>query len=453
MSALGNLIVLVIGNGGREHALVWLASRSPLVGKILGWGPNVGILSESKYQSLGDKMPDFAGIIAAAKKHGVNLVLIGPEAPLVEGLADALREAGVPTFGPSAAAAQLEGSKCFAKQVMEDARVPTAPAVRFVREGRNPGYSALTYVLGHPIPMVVKADGLAAGKGAMVCHSFLEAADAICRCFARDEFGGAGHTLLVERFLEGHPNLPRAEFSVLALVDQPGNIIMMPAAQDYKPVNDGDKGLNTGGMGAFSPIPWLTEDMMAQVGETVFAPTIAQMIQRGTPFSGVLYAGLMWTAEGPKVVEFNVRFGDPELQPLAMRLDIDLIPVMKAIADGESIKGTTLSWKSDAACCLVLASQGYPGSYRKGLGIYGLGDLPVGPNLKVFHAGTMRDDEQIRTNGGRVLNLTCCARTLIEAATVAQARALKISFGDADKPGAGLHFRKDVGLGVPTSIG
>ena len=459
MSTLTNLIVLVIGNGGREHALVWLAGRSPIVEKVFGWGPNAGILIEPKYQSLGDKMPDFAGIIEAAKKHGVDLALIGPEAPLVEGLSDALREAGIPVFGPSADAARLEGSKLFAKQAMDDARVPTAPAVSFMDHPNDPCLEPLLdHVLatGKNWPIVVKADGLCAGKGAMVCHDLYGAVDAIHRCLIAKEFSKAGQTLLIEQYLHGHPGLPRAEFSVLALVDIHGNFIMMPAAQDHKPVNDGDDGLNTGGMGAYAPIPWMTSDMMAQVGQTIFKPILAEMKKRDTPFSGVLYAGLIWTAQGPKVVEFNVRFGDPELQPLVMLLETDLILVLKAIADGESIAGLELNWKPGAAVCLVLASKGYPGSYEKGLDIYGLDQMPKDdPTFKAFHAGTrLRHTGQfLQTAGGRVLGLTQYWPQGLEGAAVrVRYLAALFSFGQYGQPGAGLHYRKDIGFGVSTSF-
>lgn len=447
--------VLIVGNGGREHVLADLASRSPAVEKFFCFGPNAGIRQEPKYCLLEpEEEPgnDVLSLIDFVRRHDISLTIVGPEAPLVAGVVDQFREAGLSIFGPTKAAAQLEGSKWFAKEAMSAARVPTAPAVRFER---TQGEQAFWHILNHTLPLVVKADGLAAGKGAMVCPDRLAAANAICRCFFRREFGGAGGVLLVERFLEHHPNLLRAELSVLALVDIHGNLIMFPAAQDYKPINDGDKGDNTGGMGAFAPVSWVTEAMMQQIGERIFSPTIAEMKKRGTPFSGVLYAGLMWTADGPKVVEFNVRFGDPELQPLVMLLETDLIPILKTIADGGSIADIKLQWKTGAAVCLVLASKGYPGSYEKGRDIYGLDKLPKDdPDFKVFHAGTrLRADQFPETNGGRVLDLTQYSPAGLEvAAARVRELASDFSFGKYGEPGFGVHFRTDVGIGVPTSI-
>jgi phosphoribosylamine--glycine ligase len=351
----------------------------------------------------------------------------------------------------------LEGSKSFAKDVMRAAGVPTADAVRF---GIAHADSALNYAVAHGAPVVIKADGLCGGKGAIVCQTEMDIRVAINRCFKAKEFGAAGEMILVEDFLAKHPMLPRAELSVLALVDFHGNFIMFPAAQDHKAVFDGDQGPNTGGMGSYAPVPWVKQTMMDVIGQDIFAPVIAEMQKRGTPFSGVLYAGLMWTFGGPKVVEFNVRFGDPEIQPLAMLLKTDLIPVLKKIADGESIADINLEWKPGAAVCVVMTSHGYPGSYPKGAEIIGLNHgssgLDIGESLQVFQAGTAFDGEKIVTVGGRVLNVTSYSDYLpgapgqdaLSAARVAAYEAVgKISWKDNNDHGP--QIRNDIAQNVP----
>jgi len=356
----------------------------------------------------------------------------------------------LPIFGPTAEAARLESSKIFAKTVMGTAGVPTAPACLW---SSNQVAALLGDYATRDYPIVLKANGLAKGKGVTVCQTPVDAIGALVRCWQARDFGDGGEAVLLEDFLEGHPSLPRAEFSVLALVDIHGNIVPFVPAQDYKPVNDGDDSPNTGGMGAFGPIPWITKAMMEQVVETILKPMIAEMKKRGIPFSGVLYAGLIWTAEGPKVVEFNVRFGDPELQPLLMLLETDLIPILKLIARGESIAGIELKWKSGAAVCLVLASEGYPGKYAKGRDIYFPDEMPQGPDFKVFHAGTKKGNIVPLTDGGRVLNLVQRTDTLEKAASTVLTLAQKFSFGKQGEAGYGVHHRTDIGFGVPPAIG
>jgi phosphoribosylamine--glycine ligase len=314
-------------------------------------------------------------------------------------------------------------------------------------------------------PIVIKADGLCAGKGAMICHDYTEAFTAVCRFLIDDKFGAAGQTVLVEEFLRGDPGLDRAELSIMALVDVQGHFIMLPPAQDYKTIDDGDKGENTGGDGAFAPIPWVNQKMMAEIGQTILAPVIAEMKRRGTPFSGALYAGLMWTAEGPKVVEFNVRFGDPEFQPISRLLQTDLIPILKAIADGGSIADVELKWTGGYAVCVVIVSKGYPGEYQVGWPISGLGrnditqparfedDHPLNRSAwKVFHAGTRYKGQgsQVLTAGGRVLNVVKTGKYLADTATAIYEQTGGITWGD--NPTNRSYRRHDIALGVPKTL-
>lgn len=441
------LKVLIIGSGktagGREHVLVWLAGKSPQVEAVYCFGSNDGMRQEPKYITVDPEPQGVEATIVWAKENEINLVIVGPENPLAEGIVDRFREAGLTIFGPTQAAARLESSKFFAKKIMTTAKVPTARYRSFCHDELT---QACNFVRNeYPYFSVVKADGLCAGKGAMVCRDLDQALRAIHRCLVDYEFGPAGEVILVEEFLKPHLKLRRAELSVLALVDIPGNFLMFPAAQDYKPVNDNDEDDNTGGMGSFAPVPWVSEAMMAQIGQKVFAPTINLMKNLGQPFSGVLYAGLMWTEEGPKVVEFNVRFGDPEIQALAMLLKTDLIPVLLAIAQGKSIADIKLEWLPGHAVCLVLVSKGYPGKYEKGLAINGcLSDLD---DFKMFHAGTSNG----KTNGGRVLNLVQRSVFGLEAtAATLPGLAIEVNWGDGQKTGP--HFRTDIGLGVPWTI-
>ena len=442
--------VLVIGGGGREHALVWLASQSNLVKAVFCPTQNPGITAEPKWTDGGIEPKDNGYWARYALRNGIDLVLVGPEAPLAAGIVDTLRTAGITVFGPTQQAAQLESDKIFAKGVMREAKVPTADYVVFEKHERDEAKGYITKFMGR---FVVKAYGLAAGKGAIVCHNLEQGREAIDRCFD-DEFGSAGDKILIEDFLESHPKLKRAEVSVLALVAEDGSFIMMPAAQDYKPIGENDTGPNTGGMGSFAPIPWITPEMMDEIGKKIFAPIIAEMKKLGIPFSGVLYAGLMWTPDGPKVVEFNVRFGDPEIQPLAMLLDCDIIPVLKAIAEGKSIADMELKWKDGFAVCVVSASGGYPGSVQKGakIAIVEQRAETISPkSSKRFHAGTGTDaDGKLVTAGGRVFGSTSLRLSLEAAAKAAYEVASGIVWRDEN--GNGPYTRPDIGKKVPTSL-
>ena len=440
--------VLIIGGGGREHALAWAAEKSPVVEGIICLTPNAGIRQLRKFMPMElSKLPETqAELVDFARRTQVGLVIVGPEKPLADGIVDVFQEAKIPTFGPTQAAAVLESSKSEAKLIMRCASVPTAQAVEFTKDQLP---EALGYAGRATLPFVTKAYGLAEGKGVTVCYRREQAEGAIRECFVQDKFGPSGHRLLIENFLVGHPGLPRAELSILALVDIHGNFVMFPAAQDYKPVFDNDQGPNTGGMGSYAPIPWVTEEMMAIIGQKIFVPVIQEMKFRGIPFSGVLYAGLMWTTEGPKVVEFNVRFGDPELQPLISLLETDLIPVLQTIATGGSIKDVKLKFKKASAVCEVMASRGYPGKYKKGFPIQGLERVSLVNGIDVYHAGTKLDGRTVLTNGGRVLGLTVTAENLATAAHFAFNAVSNISWGDSDNS---PYFRTDIGRDVPTSV-
>lgn len=442
------LEVLIIGGGktagGREHVLVWLACKSPRVEAVYCFGKNDGMRAEPKYVAVDSEPQGVEATIAWARENEIDLVIVGPENPLAEGIVDRFRQAGLTIFGPTQAAARLESSKFFAKKIMTTAKVPTAHYRSFCHEELA---QACNFVRNEwPYFSVVKADGLCAGKGAMVCRDLNQALRAIHRCLVDHEFGSASESILVEEFLKPHLKLRRAELSILSLVDIHGNFLMFPAAQDYKAVNDNDDGENTGGMGSFAPVPWVAKEMMDQIGQKIFQPTIKVMQSLRNPFSGVLYAGLMWTAEGPKVVEFNVRFGDPEIQALAMLLKTDLIPILLTIAQGGSIAGVNLEWLPGYAVCLVLASKGYPGKYEKGLEITGREQFPFEDYYKEIYAG-VKDG---KTNGGRVLNLVWYADGLEESALRVRDCAKCIAWGDGQTTGS--HYRKDIGFNVPLSI-
>ncbi|TWT53178.1 Phosphoribosylamine--glycine ligase [Rubripirellula amarantea] len=390
--------VLIVGNGGREHALAWKLGMSPKVTKVFVAPGNAGTAIDATNVNI--PVSDKAAIVKFAQDNEIALAVVGPEAPLVDGLVDDLENAGILTFGPSAAAAELEGSKVFCKNMLHTANIPTAnyrafrggdDAMRYIKERYpEPGESA--YV-------VVKADGLAAGKGVIVCSTNTEAFDAIQRICGDREFGDAGNELVIEERLIGQ------EASVLAITDGE-TIITLPAAQDHKPAYDGDKGPNTGGMGAYCPTPLIDEDMMQRVEEDVLVPIVHAMKRARRPFKGVLYAGLMMTAAGPKVLEFNVRFGDPECQPLLMRLKSDLFDILCAAARGRLSEIDSLEWDERPSLCVVMASEGYPGSYESGRKITGLDAADAIDDVKVFHAGTKMENGNVVNAGGRVLGVT-----------------------------------------------
>jgi len=397
--------VLVVGGGGREHALCWALSASPLLTKLWCAPGNAGIAEVAECVPIGAE--DVPGLVRFAREQGADLVVAGPEAPLTLGLADACAEAGLRCFGPSAAAAQLEGSKSFTKEVADAAGVPTARWQRFA----DPA-AARAYVRKQGAPIVVKADGLAAGKGVVVATTVAEAEAAIADIMESRVHGAAGATVVIEECLTGQ------EISFFALCDG-RTALPLDAAQDHKRVGDGDTGPNTGGMGAYSPPPAFTDALREEVMARIIRPTLAEMAKRGTPFRGVLFAGLMLTDQGPKLIEFNVRFGDPECQALMVRLRSDLLPALLAACDGE-LHDFDLRWEDLHSMVVVMAARGYPGSYVKGTKIRGLDAAAAVPGVQVFHAGTARRaDGAIIANGGRVLGITATGKTLREARDVA----------------------------------
>ncbi|MGN0994376.1 MAG: phosphoribosylamine--glycine ligase [Butyricicoccus sp.] len=413
--------VLVIGSGGREHAICVTLAKSPKVDHIWCAPGNGGIASVAECVDI--KATDIEGVVAFAKANHPDLVMVAPDDPLALGMVDALEEAGIRAFGPRKNAAIIEGSKSFAKDLMQKYNIPTAGYAVF-----EDSASAIEYIKKNGAPIVVKADGLALGKGVTVAMTEEEAITAVRDAIDGGAFGGAGARVVIEEFLTG------PEVSVLAFVDGK-NLITMPSAQDHKRAYDHDEGPNTGGMGAFSPSRFYTEDVAATCMETIFKPTVAAMAAEGRPFKGVLYFGLMLTPKGPRVIEYNARFGDPETQAVLSRLDSDLYDIFNAVID-ERLDEIEINWKKDAACCVVMASGGYPKAYEKGKVISGLDDVE---NSFVFHAGTALKDGQIVTNGGRVLGVTAVAPTLDEAIKLAYADVKKISFDQA-------HYRTDIGV-------
>lgn len=414
--------VLLIGGGGREHALAWALSASPLIEKLYAAPGNAGIAEVAECVPI--DAADHAAVLRFIGEAGIDFVVVGPEAPLVAGLGDALAAAGIKHFAPSQAAAQLEGSKGFTKDLCREAGIPTAAYGRF-----KDAASAKAYLATQPVPIVVKADGLAAGKGVVVAESREEAEAAIDACFA-GAFGAAGAEVIVEECLVGE------EASFFALCDGT-TALALATAQDHKRVGDGDTGPNTGGMGAYSPAPVMTPGLVERTMDEIIRPTVAAMAARGTPFKGVLFAGLMITADGPKLIEYNVRFGDPETQVLMMRLQSDLLAAMVATADGV-LDHFDLRWGDDAALTVVLAANGYPGTPQKGTEIRGLDAARELAGVEIFHAGTRRDGERILADGGRVLAVTALGATVAEA----QARAYE-AISKIDWPGG--FWRTDIG--------
>lgn len=415
--------VLLLGSGGREHALAWKLRQSPDVTQLYAAPGNAGIASLAELLPL--SLDDHAGIIETCRSRDIGLVVIGPEAPLVAGLADALQAAGIKAFGPSKAASRLEGSKAFTKDLCRRYGIPTAAYETF-----NSEQQALSYARTHGAPLVVKADGLAAGKGVRVCMTLPEAEAAIADCFS-GTFGEAGSTVVLEEFLEGE------EASFFAICDGE-TALPLATAQDHKRAFDGDEGPNTGGMGSYSPAPIVPPAVERQIMAEIIQPTLDAMQEMGAPFRGVLYAGLMMTASGPKLIEYNVRFGDPECQVLMLRLESDLLPVLTAAASG-SLDGVRLTWRDAHAITVVMAANGYPGDYRKGTAIGGIEEAGHVPGVTVFHAGTAIDEAgQLRANGGRVLNVSAIGSTLHEAQDSAYRAIQRI-----DWPGG--FYRSDIG--------
>jgi phosphoribosylamine--glycine ligase len=402
--------ILLLGSGGREHALAWKLAQSPSLTKLYVAPGNPGIAEEAECVSL--DVTDHGAVIAFCESHAIGLVVIGPEAPLVDGLSDSLRAAGVSVFGPSQAAAQLEGSKGFTKDLCARAGIPTAGYVR-----TSSLEEARAALARFSAPYVLKADGLAAGKGVVIAGTLAEAEETLADMFGGG-FGGAGAQVVIEEFMQGE------EASFFALTDGTA-IVPFGSAQDHKRVGDRDTGPNTGGMGAYSPAPVLTPALQARVMAEIIEPTVRTMREEGTPYQGVLFAGLMLTSEGPKLIEYNARFGDPECQVLMMRLQSDLVGLMLACATG-TLEGVAVSLRDETALTVVMAAKGYPGTPEKG-GAIALNDAQE-TGAKIFHAGTALKDGALVAIGGRVLNVTAMGASVTEAQRIAYAAVDKVSF-------------------------
>ena len=416
--------ILIVGNGGREHALLWKLRRDAPDAHFFITRGNGG--TDALATAVPIDPTDAQALAGWAERNAIDLTVVGPEAPLAAGLADDFTRRGLPVFGPSGAATQIEASKAYAKQLMQRAGVPTAAYATFTDLG-----AAEAYIRARGAPIVVKASGLAAGKGAVVCDD-VDSALAAARAMLEDAaFGEAGSEVVVEEKMEGE------EASVFALTDGENALLLLPS-QDHKRVGEGDTGPNTGGMGAYAPASIVDADMLRRIRDDIFTPVLAALHEDGRTFRGLLYAGLMLTAEGPKVVEFNARFGDPETQAVLPLLESSLLEPMLAIARGDSIAGATLAWRPDAALTTVLAAAGYPGAYEKGKEIRIPAWVEEAEDVIVFHAGTRREDGRLVTSGGRVLAVTGIGPTLAEAAERSRAAAAAIEFD-------GKHYRRDIG--------
>jgi len=415
--------VLLVGGGGREHALAWKIGQSPRVEKVYCAPGNAGTaLVAENVDIAADKI---GLLLEFALKNDIGLTVVGPEQPLVLGIVDRFQEKGLRIFGPSARAAEIEGSKEFSKNLMKKYGIPTAEYASTASAGE-----AKSYIRNHEGPMVVKADGLAAGKGVFLCDSSAEAIEAVTSIMENKIFGEAGSHVVLEEFLQGQ------EISLLAFTDGK-TVLPLEGAQDHKAVYDGDQGPNTGGMGAYSPAAVFTPELRQQVMAEVMVPAVQAMAKEGRPYKGILYAGLMLTSDGPKVLEFNARFGDPETQPLLMRLQSDIVPLFEACID-ETLDKQKVEWKPESAVCVVMAAQGYPGDYEKGKQIHGLDEAAKLPGVAVFHAGTKLSDGQVLTSGGRVLGVTALGSDTRSAIASAYQAVGRITWD-------GVHYRKDIG--------
>ncbi|HKB85261.1 MAG TPA: phosphoribosylamine--glycine ligase [Ignavibacteriaceae bacterium] len=418
--------VLVLGSGGREHALAWRISKSKLLKNLFISPGNPGTAGIGKNVEL---EPGKQNIAEFCKTNDIDLVVIGPEQPLVEGLADFLRSENIKVFGPDGKAAEIEGSKSFAKELMQKYSVPTAA----YKEFDNTEYGdASVYLKDYKFPAVIKADGLAAGKGVIICNNFIEAENALKEIFVEKAFGGAGSKIIIEEFLEGE------EASILAVTDG-DDYVLLPSSQDHKRIGEGDTGKNTGGMGAYSPAPVITSRILNEIESKIIEPVLEGMKKEGRKFSGCLYAGLMITSEGPKVIEFNCRFGDPETQAVLPLVGGDFLKLLYSAASGKLDK-KAVNFPGGTAVCVVAVSGGYPGSYKKGLEILGLEDTDTA-ELIVFHAGTSRKEYRIITSGGRVLGVTAVLKEndLQKARTLAYGALSRIKFKD-------MYYRRDIGI-------
>jgi len=413
--------VLILGSGGREHALAWKIAQSPKVNKIYCAPGNAGTASVA--ENIDISPDNIQALLNFALIKGIGLTVVGPEQPLVKGIADSFEESGLRVFGPSQRAAEIEGSKVFCKDLMKKYGIPTA---------RYESFNSLDQVklfTKEDEPVVVKASGLASGKGVVLCRNGKEARSAIQSIMQGKVFGNAGDQVVIEEFLTGQ------EVSLLAFTDGK-TILPLESAQDHKAAFDDDKGPNTGGMGAYSPAPIFTDELKKKVVDDIMIPTVRAMAKEGRYYRGILYAGLMLTESGPKVLEFNARFGDPETQPIMMRIKNDIVPIFEACIDG-TLATQTLQWKPESTVCVVMAAKGYPGSYEKGNEISGL-NLDENQQAMVFHAGTKLDNGKVLTNGGRVLGVTALGLNINQAIKNAYSVVDKIKWD-------GIHFRKDIG--------
>ena len=415
--------MLVIGGGGREHALVWKISQSPKVTEVFCAPGNAGTATIATNVPIPADQID--QLLQFAEENEIGLTVVGPEQPLVMGIVDRFQEKGLRIFGPSARAAELEGSKAFSKNIMKKYGLLTAEYEIFTSHEK-----ARKYFDEETGPMVVKASGLAAGKGVILCQNAQEGRDAVDTIMKDKSFGEAGDEVVIEEFLEG------PEVSVLAFTD--GNtVLLMDSAQDHKAALDGDKGPNTGGMGAYSPAPVFTDILRQKVRDKIMFPLVRAMKAEGRPYKGILYAGLMLTKHGPKILEFNARFGDPETQPLLVRMESDIVPLFEACVDG-TLDQCDLQWKPESSVCVVMAAKGYPGSYEKGKEIFELDEAGALPDVVVFHAGTKLEDGKVLTNGGRVLGVTATGPDTASAIAKAYEAVGKIKWD-------GIHYRTDIG--------
>ena len=414
--------VLVIGGGGREHALIWKISQSPKVTEVFCAPGNAGTAAIANNVPIPADQID--QLLEFAQENEIGLTVVGPEQPLVMGIVDRFQEKGLRIFGPSARAAELEGSKTFSKNIMKKYDLLTAEYETFTSHEK-----AILYVDKENGPIVVKASGLAAGKGVILCRNAEEGRNAVDTIMKDKSFGSAGDEVVIEEFLEGQ------EVSVLAFTD--GNtVLLMDSAQDHKAALDGDQGPNTGGMGAYSPAPVFTDLIRQKVRDNIMFPLVRAMKAEGRPYQGILYAGLMLTKHGPKTLEFNARFGDPETQPLLVRMESDIIPLFEACIDG-TLEQCDLKWKPETSVCVVMAAKGYPGSYEKGKEISGLDEAGALPDVVVFHAGTKGEGGKVLTNGGRVLGITATGPDTPSAIAKAYEAVNKIKWD-------GIHYRKDI---------
>ncbi|MEK7613822.1 MAG: phosphoribosylamine--glycine ligase [Patescibacteria group bacterium] len=415
--------VLVIGGGGREHALGWKLAQSSNVEKVYFSPGNGG--TEHIGENVLLPLSNHAAVIEWIREHQVTYVVVAADTQLAEGMVDSLTAAGIPCFGPTQQAAKIEWSKAYAKEVMQDAGIPTARHRSF-----SSYEEARAYLVNRTLPVVIKASGLALGKGVTIAFNLDEAEEALKECMVDSIHGEAGREVVIEEFLQGR------EFSVHALCDGV-RYMLFPSSQDHKRVHENDQGPNTGGMGVVTPLPWVSQHDMERVGKTIVEPLLQELAKRGTPFRGLLYPGLMMTTEGPKVIEFNARFGDPETEPYMRLLESDLLPLLKAASSGD-ITTVSPSWYQGAVLCVMMTSGGYPHTYKTGYEITGVETAEAGPEVVVFHAGTAKKDSLLVTNGGRVLAVTARGATLKEALERAYRGVSEIHFTDA-------YFRRDIG--------